>query len=136
VRPDDGGLADEVGVLKPAHGAGGERVDPFRHVQAAVGGGAGEQGVDERHGGAVPRELIHCMNRSTFPDRTGTGRPSAFDGHEDDLRLVTLIRSPRPAAVWAPHRSASTSTRTVTEVRPIRTVWVKKLTISPTNTGS
>ena len=45
---------------------------------------------------------------------------------------VTMTRSPSPP----PQRSASTVTFTVMDVRPTRTVSVKKLTMSPRKTGS
>ena len=50
------------------------------------------------------------------------------DGHQDDLGLGHLDRLAWPvragAAGGEPHRSASTDTRTVTDVRPTRTVSV------------
>ena len=58
--------------------------------------------------------------------------PDASTATSTTSASVTFTRSPFPL----PQRSASTSTRTVIEVRPTRAVSVKKLTMSPTKTGS
>ena len=64
--------------------------------------------------------------------RMGVGRPASSTETRTTSASVTFTLSPCPP----PHRSASTETRTVIDVRPTRTVSVKKLTMSPTKTGS
>ncbi len=76
-------------------------------------------------GGEAPRVLTHFMAVGRLrPNRHRP--PLVVDGHEDDLGLGHL--DPLAASGCAalrvggtPHRSASTSTRTVTDVRPTRT---------------
>ena len=70
--------------------------------------------------------------RSRDPRRIGVGRPASSTATSTTSASVTFTLSPWPP----PHRSASTETRTVIDVRPTRTVSVKKLTMSPRKTGS
>ena len=59
-------------------------------------------------------------------------RPLSSTATSTTSASVTFTRSPLPA----PQRSASTLTFTVIDVRPTRTVSVKKFTMSPRKTGS
>ena len=80
-------------------------------------------------GGDAPRVLIHFIAATPgpAPGRIGTGRALVVHGHQHHLRLGHLDALAVAGARGCrtePHRSASTDTRTVTDVRPTRTVSV------------
>ena len=102
-------------------------------VQAAIRRRAGKQRVDKRHGRRRPpgpdplhgRMLWRLTSWAGSSDRTGPWSSTATSTTSASVTLTTLamaIASGRPGA--DPHRSASTDTRTVMEVRPTRTVSV------------
>src|SRR6185436_18196192 len=81
----------------------------------------------------VRADDLEGLSTHRAPSATiGVGLPLASTATSTTSASVTFTFSPRPA----PQRSASTLTRTVIEVRPSRTVSVKKLTMSPRKTGS
>src|SRR6185295_14875648 len=131
MRPDDGADLDDVAV-GGADGLellSGKRIEPLGHVQPAVRRCTGEERIDKGHRGrrAAAADPSHAVTGS---GRMGMGRPSASTATRMTSASVTLTFSPRPIprlAASQPHRSASTSMRMVTEVRPTLTTDGKKL---------
>src|SRR5690349_17189414 len=127
-----------VGGANRIHLRRRERIQPLRHVEAAIRSRAGKQRIYKGDRGRRSA-AAHPVHAFTASGRIGTGLPSPSTATSITSASVTLTFSPRPIPLFAashPQRSASTSTRMVTEVRPMRTSDGKKLTRSPVYTGS
>ena len=130
VRTDRGANLDDVRAAKAVDGARRQRIETLGHVEAAVGRCPGEERVNERNRrrSASCADPLHnwLVEAGSGLGRTGVGLPCSSTATSTTSASVTFTRSPCPVVPAVrggfPHRSASTSTRTVTDVRPIRTV--------------